>query len=47
LDWPFEDPAALEGSVEEKLAKFREIRDKIAVKIESWLKEMRSTDRWL
>jgi arsenate reductase (thioredoxin) len=39
LYWPFEDPAALEGTEEEKLAKFREIRDKINEKIKEWLKE--------
>ena len=29
LLWPFEDPAAFMGSEEEKLAKFREVRDQI------------------
>lgn len=35
--WDFEDPAAFEGSEEEKLAKFREIRDQIDHKIQEWL----------
>jgi arsenate reductase len=35
--WSFEDPAAFEGSPEEKLAKFREIRDQIEQKIRTWL----------
>ena len=39
LFWPFEDPAAFQGTEEEKLAKFREIRDKINEKIKAWLKE--------
>jgi arsenate reductase len=37
LRWSFEDPAAFEGSDEEKTAKFREIRDKIAIRIKEWL----------
>ncbi|MGO9567338.1 MAG: arsenate reductase ArsC [Desulfomonilaceae bacterium] len=45
LYWPFEDPAAFEGSEEEKLAKFREIRDKVREQIESWLKQVPPTDR--
>jgi arsenate reductase len=37
LLWPFDDPAAAEGSDEEKLEKFREVRDKIDRKIREWL----------
>jgi len=33
LHWPFEDPAAVEGSEEERLAAFRSIRDQIRVRI--------------
>ena len=33
MHWSFEDPAAFEGSEEEKLAKFREIRDQIEQKV--------------
>ena len=40
LSWPFEDPAAAEGSDEQKLEKFREVRDAIAAKIQSWISEM-------
>jgi len=40
LHWPFEDPASLEGSWEERLAKTREIRDGIRRKIENWIAEM-------
>ena len=39
LFWPFEDPAKFQGTDEEKLAKFREIRDQIDEKIKTWLKE--------
>jgi arsenate reductase len=37
--WSFEDPAAFEGSDEEKLAKFREVRDQIDQRIKDWLAE--------
>lgn len=40
LHWPFEDPAAFEGDEEEKLQRFREIRDQIEQKILSWLQEI-------
>ena len=39
LYWPFEDPAAFQGTDEEKLAKFREVRDLIDQRIQSWLRE--------
>jgi len=39
LHWSFEDPAAFEGSDNEKLAKFREIRDQIESRIKGWLEE--------
>ena len=39
LHWSFEDPAALEGSEPEKLAKFREVRDQIDQRLRSWLLE--------
>jgi len=38
--WEFEDPAALEGSEEEKLEKFRQIRDQVDQKIQNWLVEI-------
>jgi len=37
--WPFEDPAAVEGAEEEILAQVRVIRDQMAEKIQSWLRE--------
>lgn len=39
LHWSFEDPAGFEGTDEQKLNKFREIRDLVRVRIESWLNE--------
>ncbi len=38
--WPFEDPVAFVGPEEEKLAKFREVRDEIAARIRLWLREL-------
>lgn len=35
--WGFEDPAAFGGSDQDKLVKFREIRDQISKKIKAWL----------
>lgn len=35
--WSFEDPAKLEGTEEEKLAKFREIRHQIETRVKDWL----------
>ena len=37
LHWPFDDPAAVEGSDAEKLAAFRAIRGQLSDKIQSWL----------
>jgi arsenate reductase (thioredoxin) len=37
--WSFEDPAKFRGSSEEKLAKFRQVRDLIQAKIIAWLVE--------
>jgi len=42
LYWPFEDPAAFEGTDDERLAKFREVRDQIADRIEEWLNALSS-----
>jgi arsenate reductase len=39
MHWSFEDPAAFEGSEEEKLAKFREVRDQIEQMVRSWVAE--------
>ena len=37
LFWPFEDPGAYKGTDEEKLANFREVRNLIKNKLESWV----------
>jgi arsenate reductase len=37
LHWPFEDPARAEGSVEQKLAVFRNVRDQIRARIKQYL----------
>lgn len=39
LSWPFEDPAAFEGAAEEKLEKFRQVRDQIEARILGWIHE--------
>jgi len=40
MHWSFEDPAAFKGSHEEKLARFRQVRDQIDARIRSWLEAM-------
>ncbi len=40
LHWNFPDPSALEGSLEAKLKKTREIRDQISAKIKVWIEEL-------
>jgi arsenate reductase len=40
LHWPFDDPAAIEGSDDEKLAGFRRIRDEIRDKIKPWVESL-------
>lgn len=39
LTWPFDDPAAFAGTGEERLAKFRAVRDQIAARLEDWLSQ--------
>ncbi len=41
LHWPFDDPAAAEGSEEVRLETFRRVRNEIDDKIKSWLEEPR------
>jgi arsenate reductase len=40
LHWNFPDPAEAEGSLEEKLAVFREVRDSIKKKIDGFAEEI-------
>lgn len=35
--WPFDDPPAFQGTDEQKLNKFREVRDQIDQRIQQWL----------
>ena len=42
--WSFDDPAAFEGTEEEKLTKFREIRDQIEARVKAWLAEVAVPD---
>jgi arsenate reductase len=37
IHWSFPDPAAVEGSDEEKLASFRQVRDAIETQLKVWL----------
>jgi len=39
MHWSFQDPAAFEGTEDEKWAKFREVRDLIETRIKVWLSE--------
>ncbi len=39
LHWPFEDPAAFQGTDDAKAAKFREVRDLIDQRLRAWLRE--------
>ena len=45
LHWSFEDPAAAQGSPEEKLAVFRRVRDEIAHRIDEELVSRRVAQR--
>ncbi len=40
LHWSFEDPAKFEGTDEEKLAKFRQVRDQIEQRIKEWVESI-------
>ncbi len=40
LYWPFDDPAAVEGTAEERLEAFRRVRDEIAARLRAWLREL-------
>ena len=40
LFWPFDDPAAAQGSEEVRLEAFRRTRDQIEARIKEWLAEM-------
>jgi arsenate reductase len=37
LHWSFEDPSAVQGTEEERLAAFRRVRDQIQARLRQWL----------
>jgi arsenate reductase len=39
IHWPFDDPVEAEGTEEEKLQKFRQVRDEIEKKIKEWVSD--------
>jgi len=41
LYWPFDDPAAATGDEDERLGKFREVRDQISERIVEWIGQLR------
>jgi arsenate reductase len=40
LHWSFPDPSAIQGTLEQKLAGTREIRDSISAKVKAWCSEV-------
>jgi arsenate reductase len=36
--WPFDDPAAVEGSEEERIEAFRNVRDQIDCRVQAWVR---------
>ncbi len=46
LHWPFEDPSAANGSEEERLARFRAVRDQIETRIVNWLQNIEKEPVW-
>jgi arsenate reductase len=45
LHWSFVDPAAFEGTDEEKLARFRQVRDQIEARVKAWLHNFKDLDQ--
>lgn len=45
LHWAFDDPAAVEGSDEEKLAAFRRVRDEIRARLTEWVAQQEATSQ--
>lgn len=41
--WPFDDPAAFQGSTNDTLDEFRRVRDEIRQQIEAWLSTLKGT----
>jgi arsenate reductase len=38
--WPLEDPVACDGSHDQRLEKFREVRDEIAARVREWVRDL-------
>jgi len=45
LAWAFDDPAAAQGSEEDRLAVFRRVRDEIAGKVQAWVQQAQVQQR--
>jgi arsenate reductase (thioredoxin) len=43
VHWSFPDPSEADGSDDEKLATFREVRDAISRQLAAWVSESRAT----
>jgi arsenate reductase len=44
IHWPIPDPAAVEGTEEERLTAFRAARDRLRARIEAWLAQASVND---
>jgi arsenate reductase len=44
IHWSFEDPASVEGTVEERQAAFRRIRDQIRARVEEFTKSLETNE---
>ena len=45
LHWPFDDPAAVEGTDEERMAVCRRVREEIRASIETWIAGQATDER--
>ena len=45
LFWPFDDPAAATGSDDQRLAKFRQVRDQVEERVLQWLSEIAAENK--
>ena len=45
LFWPFEDPAAVEGSEDKQLEAFRQVRDQIDARLREWLRDLQQDEK--
>jgi arsenate reductase len=43
--WPFDDPAAADGTEEERRAVFRRVRDEIGARVQEWIAEPETEER--